>query len=113
MALAVIRSLRRLDVVLVTLDPSVGREIHKTRPCAVVSPDEANRHLRTILVAPMTTGGHPYPTRVATEFDGVAGYVVLDQMRTVDLARVVRRLGALDTTTQAAVLAALHAYFAT
>ncbi|MBN1946024.1 MAG: type II toxin-antitoxin system PemK/MazF family toxin [Bradymonadales bacterium] len=87
---------RRFEVYLVNLDPTVGSEIRKSRPCVVVSPDEMNRHIRTVIIAPMTTGGRPYPTRVAIRFDGKDGQVVLDQIRTVDKARLVRRLGTLD-----------------
>lgn len=85
----------RFEVYLVTLDPTVGREIKKTRPAVVVSPDEMNRHLDTVIVAPMTTQGRDYPTRVACTFQGKAGKVVLDQIRTVDKARLVKKLGAL------------------
>jgi len=103
---------RRFDVLLITLDPTVGREIRKTRPCLVVSPDEMNRHLGTVLVAPMTTGGQPYPTRVACRFRGKAGFVALDQIRAVDRARLVRRLGRISPSTQKAVLSILAELFA-
>ena len=86
----------RFDVYLLNLDPTVGSEIRKTRPCAVVSPDEMNRHIRTVIVAPMTTKGRPYPTRVACRFKGRVGQVVLDQLRTVDGQRLVKRLGTLE-----------------
>lgn len=89
----------RGDVYLIQLDPARGSEIRKTRPCVVVSPDELNAHLRTLIVAPMTTGGHPYPFRVGCRFQQKAGHVVLDQLRTVDTERLVRRLGALTPTT--------------
>ncbi len=101
----------RFDVCLVNLDPTVGGEIRKTRPCLVVSPDEMNRHIRTVIVAPMTTKGRPYPTRVTCRFRGKAGQVVLDQIRTVDTTRLVRKLGRLDTGTGAKVLAVLNAIF--
>ena len=78
---------RRGEVYLVSLDPTRGSEIRKTRPCVVVSPDELNDHLGTFLVAPMTTGGHPYPFRIACRFGGKVGYVVADQLRTVDEVR--------------------------
>jgi mRNA interferase MazF len=103
---------RRFDVFLVSLDPSVGREIRTTRPCLVVSPDEMNRHIATVIVAPMTTKGRPYPTRVACQFQGKRGQVVLDQLRTVDKRRLVRRLGRLSPDTQERVLAALAELFA-
>ena len=75
---------RRFEVHLVGLDPTVGSEIRKTRPCVVVSPDEMNGHIRTVIVAPMTTKGQPYPSRVACTFQGRRGQIVLDQIRTVD-----------------------------
>jgi mRNA interferase MazF len=84
---------RRFDVFLVNLDPTVGSEIQKTRPCLVISPDEMNRAIRTVIVAPMTTRGRAYPTRVACRFQGKTGQVVLDQIRTVDRRRLVKRLG--------------------
>jgi mRNA interferase MazF len=87
---------RRGEVFLVNLSPTVGDEIQKARPCVVVSPDELNAHLRTFIVAPMTTGGHAYPFRVSCRFRGRAGHVVVDQIRTVDRERLVRRLGRLS-----------------
>lgn len=103
---------RRGDVYLVSLDPTRGSEIKKTRPCVVVSPDELNDHLGTFLVAPMTTGGHPYPFRIACRFDGKVGYVVADQLRTVDEVRMVRRLGELEIGTMGEVLGVLQRMFA-
>jgi mRNA interferase MazF len=103
---------RRFDVLLVALDPTVGSEIRKTRPCVVISPDEMNRHLRTVLVAPMTTKGRAYPTRVACRFQGKVGQVVLDQLRAVDGERLAKRLGALSASTQAEVLRVLAEMFA-
>lgn len=102
----------RFDVYLVNLDPTLGSEIQKTRPCLVVSPDEMNRWIKTVIVAPMTTSGQPYPTRVACIFEGKEGHIVLDQMRTVDKSRLVRRLGQIDEKTQAKILAALAELFA-
>jgi mRNA interferase MazF len=87
---------RRGEVFLVNLSPTVCDEIQKARPCVVVSPDELNAHLRTFIVAPMTTGGHAYPFRVSCRFRGRAGHVVVDQIRTVDRERLVRRLGRLS-----------------
>jgi mRNA interferase MazF len=104
--------IRRFDVFLVALDPTVGSEIQKTRPCLVVSPDELNRHIATVIMAPMTTRGRPYPTRVRCRFAGKDGEVVLDQLRTVDKRRLVKHLGPLDDATQETVLAALAALFA-
>ena len=103
---------RRFDVFLVNLDPTVGSKIRKTRPCLIVSPDEMNRHIATVIVAPMTTKGRPYPTRVACQFQGKRGQVVLDQLRTVDKHRLVRRLGRLSAAAQKRVLAALAELFA-
>ena len=101
----------RGDVYLIQLDPASGSETRKTRPCAVVSPDELNAHLRTLIVAPMTTGGHPYPFRVGCRFQQKAGHVVLDQLRTVDTARLVRRLGRLSPTTVDQILGRLQEMF--
>jgi mRNA interferase MazF len=105
-------AIKRFDVHLVNLDPTLGAEIQKTRPCLVVSPDEMNRHTRTVIVAPMTTRGQPYPTRVACRFKGKVGQVVLDQIRTVDRRRLVRKLGHLDAKTASRVLDVLQEMFA-
>jgi mRNA interferase MazF len=104
--------IRRFDIFLITLDPVVGSEIRKTRPCVVVSPDEMNRHLRTVIVAPMTTRGRPYPTRVPCRFRSKEGMIVLDQMRAVDNSRLVRRLGRIGEATRRAILALLADLFA-
>ena len=101
----------RFEIFLVTLDPTQGSEIRKTRPCVVVSPDEMNRHLRTVIVAPMTTRGKTYPSRISLEFRGKQGHVVLDQLRTVDQGRLVKRLGALKEETALQVLRALGEMF--
>jgi mRNA interferase MazF len=105
-------AISRFDVYLVNLDPTVGREIKKTRPCLVISPDEMNHRIGTVIVAPMTTGGRPYPTRVPCRFQGKNGQVVLDQVRTVDQVRLVRKLGRLDRRTSARVLDVLQEMFA-
>jgi len=102
---------RRFEVWLVNLDPTIGSEIHKTRPCLVVSPDEMNRHIATVLVAPMTTKGRAYPTRVACRFQGKNGQIVLDQVRTVDKVRLVKRLGQIAASTQQATLMVLGEMF--
>lgn len=102
----------RFEVYLVNLDPVVGSEIKKTRPCLVISPDEMNAHMSTVIVAPMTTKGQPYPTRVSCEFQGKQGQVVLDQIRTVDKTRLVKHLGTIDEATQGAVLRVLGEMFA-
>jgi len=107
-----IEGVSRFDVLLVNLDPTTGSEIQKTRPCVVVSPDEMNRHIRTVVVAPMTTKGKPYPSRVACEFQGTKGFVVLDQIRAVDKVRLVKRIGRLDDETSARTLAVLAEMFA-
>lgn len=86
----------RFDVFLIALDPTVGHEIKKTRPCTVISPDEMNHHIGTLVIAPMTTKGRNYPTRVSCTFQGVEGQIVLDQIRTVDKSRLVKRLGRLS-----------------
>lgn len=103
---------QRFDVWLVSLDPTVGSEIKKTRPALVVSPEEMNEHIATIIIAPMTTKGRDYPTRVPCSFQGKSGQVVLDQLRTVDKARLVKRLGRLDPATGDAVLDTLAEMFA-
>ncbi len=103
---------KRFEVYLVNLDPTAGSEIKKTRPCLVVSPDEMNRHINTIIIAPMTTKGHLYPTRVPCRFQGKDGQVVLDQLRTVDKARLVKPLGRISPATQKAVLEVLAEMFA-
>lgn len=103
---------KRFDVYLVNLDPTVGSEIKKTRPCLVISPDEMNRWIRTVIVAPMTTKGRPYPTRMLCEFQGKEGQVVLDQIRTVDKSRLVRKLGQVSKSTQREVLVTLAEMFA-
>ena len=102
----------RFEVYLVNLDPTVGSEIKKMRPCLIISPDEMNRWIATVIVAPMTTGGRPYPTRVACRFQGKDGQVVLDQIRTVDKSRLVRRLGTIKEPTREDVLATLAQMFA-
>ena len=111
MAVVKAEDVRRGDVFLVSLDPAKGGEIQKTRPCVVVSPDELNAYLRTFIVAPLTTGGHPYPFRVPCRFEGRAGYIVIDQIRTVDRERLVRRLGKLSPPTLGRVLAILQEMF--
>jgi mRNA interferase MazF len=102
---------RRGDVFLVSLDPTKGKEIKKTRPCVVVSPDELNDHLATFIVAPMTTVGHPYPFRIACRFQGKDGFIVLDQLRTIDGHRMMRRLGKVTTTTLSKALGVLREMF--
>lgn len=103
---------KRFEVHLVRLDPALGREIQKTRPCTIVSPDEMNRHIQTVIIAPMTTKGRKYPSRVECEFDGKQGKIVLDQIRAVDKTRLVKKLGELADKTQEEVLRVLGKMFA-
>jgi mRNA interferase MazF len=102
----------RFEVYLIALDPTIGTEIRKTRPCLVISPDEMNHRVRTVIVAPMTTKGQPFPTRVPCRFQGKNGLVVLDQIRTVDNRRLVRKLGRLERKTATEVLQILAEMFA-
>lgn len=103
---------KRFDVFLIDLDPTVGVEIQKTRPCLVISPDEMNDNIRTVIIAPMTTKSRPYPSRISCRFQGKQGYIILDQIRTVDQQRLQKRLGRIDQSTQYAVLDALAELFA-
>ena len=104
--------INRFEVHMISLDPAVGSEMRKTRPCLVVSPDEMNHNIRTAIVAPMTSKGHLYPSRVPCRFRGKTGMVVLDQIRTVDHSRLVRKLGRLDRRTSGTVLSVLAEMFA-
>lgn len=103
---------RRFDIYLVNLDPTVGHEIQKMRPCLVISPDEMNENIATVIIAPMTTKGRPYPTRVPCHFDGKDGQIVLDQIRAVDKVRLVKKLGRIQSDEQKAVLDILLEMFA-
>ncbi len=103
----------RFDIFLINLDPTVGSEIRKTRPCLVISPDEMNRHIRTVIVAPLTTKeGKAYPTRVACEFRGKKGQIVLDQIRTLDKSRLIKKQGTVDPQIQIKVISRLQKMFA-
>ena len=102
----------RFDVYLINLDPTVGSEIQKIRPCLIISPDEMNRHIRTVIVAPMTTAGKEYPTRISCTFKKKKGQIVLDQIRTIDKSRLIKRLGTIDPNTQLEVIAVLQRLFA-
>lgn len=102
----------RFEVYLVRLDPTEGHEIRKTRPCLIVSPNEMNHHIDTVIVAPMTTKGRPYPTRVSVKFRRKSGQIALDQLRTIDTSRLVKRLGSVDPHTADRVLAVLAEMFA-
>ena len=102
----------RFEIHLVNLDPTVGSEIRKTRPCLVSSPDEMNHRIRTVIIAPLTTARQNYPTRVPCRFKSKKGQIVFDQIRTVDQVRLVRKLGTLDTATSTIVLDVLQEMFA-
>ncbi len=102
----------RFDVYLINLDPAVGSEIQKTRPCLIISPDEMNRHIRTIIVAPMTTAGKDYPTRISCKFKKKKGQIVLDQIRTIDKTRLIKKLGSINPETQLEVVSVLQRLFA-
>jgi len=102
----------RFDVYLTNLDPTVGSEIQKIRPCLVISPDEMNRHIRTVIIAPMTTAGKDYPTRISCKFKKKKGQIVLDQIRTIDRTRLIKKLGSIDPDTQSEVISVLQRLFA-
>jgi mRNA interferase MazF len=103
--------IKRFDVYLINLDPTIGSEIKKTRPCVVISPDEMNLYIKTVIIAPMTTKGKNYPTRIACKLQGKQGQIVLDQIRTVDKIRLVKRVGQIDSKTKTEVLAKLQEMF--
>ncbi|MFO7554875.1 MAG: type II toxin-antitoxin system PemK/MazF family toxin [Desulfobacterales bacterium] len=103
---------KRFDLYLTNLDPTVGSEIQKTRPCLVISPDEMNTHIRTVIVAPMTTAGKDYPTRVSCTFKKKKGQIVLDQIRTIDKTRLLKKIGTIDPDTQLKVISTLQRLFA-
>jgi len=102
---------KRFDVFLINLDPTIGHEIKKTRPCLVISPDEMNQYISTIIIAPMTTKGRDYPTRVRCTFQGRRGQIVLDQIRTIDKNRLVKKLGRISKKAQMEVLQILQDMF--
>jgi len=102
---------QRGEVFLVSVDPTAGRDIRKTRPCLIVSPDELNAHLRTFVVAPMTTGGHPYPFRLPCRFESKKGFILLDQLRTVDRVRLAKRVGRISPATLSKALGVLREMF--
>jgi mRNA interferase MazF len=102
---------KRFDVYLINLDPTVGHEIKKSRPCLVISPDELNRYISTVIIAPMTTKGRDYPTRIPCEFQAKSGKIILDQIRTIDKTRLIKKLGKIDIDTQVKVYEVLKALF--
>lgn len=103
---------KRFDVFLINLDPTIGHEIKKSRPCLVISPDEMNQNIATVIIAPMTTKSRNYPTRVSCIFQGTKGHIVLDQIRTVDKTRLIKKLGTIEKQAQQNVLAVLQELFA-
>ena len=103
---------RRFEIYLINLDPTRGREIKKTRPCLIISPDVMNESISTVIIAPMTSKGKGYPTRIPCRFDEKDGEIVLDQIRTVDKIRLVKRLGSIDTVTQRRTLKTILEMFA-
>ncbi len=103
---------KRFDVYLVSLDPTVGSEIQKTRPCLIISPNEMNKHIRTVIIAPMTSASKDYPTRVPCTFKKKHGHIVLDQIRTIDKERLLRKLGTIDSKAQLETLSVLQKMFA-
>jgi len=103
---------KRFDVYLENLDPTIGSEIQKTRPCLVISPDEMNRNIRTVIIAPLTSAKKEYPTRVSCTFQKKKGQIVLDQLRTIDKARLVKKLGTIDSKDQLEVISILQRLFA-
>jgi len=102
---------KRFDVYLVNLDPTVGSEIKKTRPCLVISPDEMNHNIRTVIIAPMTSAQKEYPTRVSCTFQKKKGQIVLDQLRTIDKIRLIKKLGTIDSKSQLGVISILQRLF--
>jgi mRNA interferase MazF len=102
------KGLKQYSIYLINLDPTIGHEIKKTRPCVIISPDEMNKYLKTIIIAPMTTKSHSYPTRVKFKFSQKSGWVVLDQVRTVDRRRIIKKLGNLKSATISKVKSVLH-----
>jgi mRNA interferase MazF len=102
----------RFDVYLINLDPTVGSEIQKTRPCLIISPDEMNKYIRTVIVAPLTTASKDYPTRVSCKFKKKKGQIVLDRIRTIDKIRLIKKLGSIDSQTQLEVISVLQRLFA-
>jgi mRNA interferase MazF len=102
----------RFDVYLVNLDPTVGSEIQKARPCLIISPDEMNHHIKTVIVAPMTSAGKDYPTRVSCKLKRKQGQIVLDQIRTIDKSRLIKKLGTIDPKAQLEVISTLQRLFA-
>ena len=110
--MGLVAQVHRFDVYLINLDPTIGKEIKKTRPCLVISPDEMNEHIATVIVAPMTSKSRNYPSRINCKFKGKPGQIVLDQIRTVDKKRLVKKLGEIDEKSQIDVIKLLQEMFA-
>ncbi|NMB65766.1 MAG: type II toxin-antitoxin system PemK/MazF family toxin [Spirochaetes bacterium] len=100
--------IKQYHIYLINLDPTIGHEIKKTRPCIVISPDEMNNNISTIIIAPMTTKSHSYPTRVQLKFQNKTGYIVLDQIRTIDKRRIIRELGTVNKSIIKKIKSILH-----
>ena len=103
---------KRFDIYLIGLDPTIGSEIQKTRPSVIISPDEMNRHIKTVIVAPMTSTAKEYPTRISCKFTNKQGQIVLDQIRTLDKSRLIKKLGSIDSNAQLEVISTLQRLFA-
>ena len=103
--------MKRFEVYLINLDPTVGKEIKKTRPCLIISPDEMNEYISTVILAPMTTRIRNYPSRITCNFKGTKGQIVLDQIRTVDKIRLIKKLGVIDDQSQNSVIQILQEMF--
>ncbi|TVQ06363.1 MAG: type II toxin-antitoxin system PemK/MazF family toxin [Balneolaceae bacterium] len=106
------KPVQRFEVHLISLDPAKGSEIRKTRPCLIISPNEMNKHIRTVIIAPMTSTIKNYPTRVTTTFQGKKGQIVLDQIRTVDKSRLIKNLGSISKAAEEKVLSVMQEMFA-
>lgn len=106
-----VKVVKRFDIYLVSLDPTQGIEIKKTRPCLIISPNEMNSNIQTVIVAPMTTKGQDYPTRVPISFQGKKGQIVIDQIRTIDKSRLIQNLGEINQETKLKVISVLEEMF--
>ena len=100
--------MEQYSICLVNLDPAIGHEIKKTRPCIIISPDEMNQHIATVIIAPMTTKSRAYPTRIPVTFEGKSGWIVLDQLRTIDKCRIIKKIGKLNSRKIADVKSVLN-----
>lgn len=105
------KAVKRFEIYLISLDPTKGSEIRKTRPCLVISPNEMNKHIKTVIIAPLTSTIKNYPTRITTTFQRKRGQIVLDQIRTIDKGRLIKKLGSIRTSTEEEVLTILQEMF--